>query len=241
MHVFCMHQFPCFELYQRVRGNSTCQTPSCCRISSPNPCSSTALLDRSPDDVYTPYVCNPSEVPLVRCWSSSASMTTRPWGRLHRSSSTMFVRECSHALGLQGYEYYHYSVTLQLRRIDHGLWAYKKIFFESQQWYQSWSMHSCLGTVRTHRGCGRWFSYCYPFICICSYLRHCWIASGLRPTLRLLLRETSSMTNIWLVSYMWLGGCQLLLFSGYDFSNGGPLAGFKETISESSLWLHARR
>jgi hypothetical protein len=30
-------------------------------------------------------------------------------------------------------------------------------------------MHSCLGTVRTHRGCGHLFSYCYPFICICSY------------------------------------------------------------------------
>jgi hypothetical protein len=50
---------------------------------------------------------------------------------------------------------------------------------ESQHWYQSRSMHSCLGTDRTHRGCVRWFSYCCPFICICSGLRHCWIASGL--------------------------------------------------------------
>jgi hypothetical protein len=31
------------------------------------------------------------------------------------------VQECSRALGLQGYEYYHCSVTLQLCRIDHGL------------------------------------------------------------------------------------------------------------------------
>jgi hypothetical protein len=35
--------------------------------------------------------------------------------------------------------------------------------------------------------------------------------------------------------------CQFLLFSGYGFCNGGPLAGVKETISESSLWLHACR
>jgi hypothetical protein len=35
--------------------------------------------------------------------------------------------------------------------------------------------------------------------------------------------------------------CQFLLFSGYDFCYGGPLAGVKETIRESPLWLHARR
>jgi hypothetical protein len=34
---------------------------------------------------------------------------------------------------------------------------------------------------------------------------------------------------------------KFLLFRGYGFCNGGPLAGVKETISESSLWLHARR
>jgi hypothetical protein len=38
-----------------------------------------------------------------------------------------------------------------------------------------------------------------------------------------------------------LGGCQFLLFSGPGFCNRGPLAGVKETISESILWLHARR
>jgi hypothetical protein len=69
-----------------------------CRISTLNPPSSATLLDRSSNDVYTPYVCNPSEVlhlwhyvdvpvllhwcrgavaswscgaMLVRCWSSS--------------------------------------------------------------------------------------------------------------------------------------------------------------------------
>jgi hypothetical protein len=43
-----------------------CQTPSCCRIFSPNPSSSTALLDQSLVAVYTTYVCNPSEVVHVR-------------------------------------------------------------------------------------------------------------------------------------------------------------------------------
>jgi hypothetical protein len=119
----------------------------------------------------------------------------------------------------------------------------KKIIFccKSQHWYQSRSMHSCTGTVRTHRGCVRWFSYCYPFICICSYLRHCWIASSPRATLRVLLRETGSTTDIRLIRYMWLGGCQFLLFSGYNFCNGEPLLRVKETITESPLWLHACR
>jgi hypothetical protein len=68
----------CLELCQRVRGNSMCRTSSRYRISSPNPSSSTALLDRSPDDVYTPYVCNPSEALLMRRWSSLTGTTTRP-------------------------------------------------------------------------------------------------------------------------------------------------------------------
>jgi hypothetical protein len=113
--------------------------------------------------------------------------------------------------------------------------------FKTQQWYQSQSMHSCTGTVRTHHGCGHWFSYCYPFICICSCLWHCWVARGPRPTLRVTLRETGSTTNIRLTSYKWLGGCQFLLFSGHGFCNGGPLAGVEETISKSPLWLHAHR
>jgi hypothetical protein len=79
------------------------------------------------------------------------------------------------------------------------------------------------------------------FICICSCLRHYWIASGLRPTLRVLLHITGSITDIWLAPYMWLGGCQFLLFSGHGFYNGWHLAKVKETISESPLWLHAHR
>jgi hypothetical protein len=49
------------------------------------------------------------------------------------------------------------------------------------------------------------------------------------------------MTDIRLIPYMWLGGCQFILFSGHDFRNRGPLAEVKETISESPLWLHALR
>jgi hypothetical protein len=66
------------ELCPRVRGNSTCRTPSRCWISSSSLSSSSALLDRSPDDAYTSYVCNPSEaLPLWRL-SSSSCTTTRP-------------------------------------------------------------------------------------------------------------------------------------------------------------------
>jgi hypothetical protein len=59
--------------------------------------------------------------------------------------------------------------------------------------------------------------------------------------LHVLLRETGSTTDIRLVSHKWLGRCQFLLFTRYDFCNGGPLSGVKETINESPLWLHARR
>jgi hypothetical protein len=54
---------PRLESCPRVRGNSTSRTPSRYRISGPSPSSSVALLDQSPKDVYTPYVCNPFEVP----------------------------------------------------------------------------------------------------------------------------------------------------------------------------------
>jgi hypothetical protein len=54
------------ELCQRVEGKPSCRTSSRYRISSLNPSSSAALLDRSPDNVYTPYVCNSSEVPHLR-------------------------------------------------------------------------------------------------------------------------------------------------------------------------------
>jgi hypothetical protein len=39
---------------------------------------------------------------------------------------------------------------------------------------------------------------------------------------------------------MWLGGCQFLLLVNMGFSMEA-LRGVKETISESPLWLHARR
>jgi hypothetical protein len=54
------------ELFQRVEGNLLFRTQSRYRISSLNPPSFAALLDWSPDDVYTPYVCNPSEVLHMR-------------------------------------------------------------------------------------------------------------------------------------------------------------------------------
>jgi hypothetical protein len=131
---------PHLEMCQRVEGNLLFWMLSNCRISNLNPPSSAALLDRSPDDVYTPYVCNPSEVPHLRhyvvapvllhwscgimeLWCHAHAVlvfidctTTRPWGRLRLSSSTMFVREGSRALGLQWYEYCHCSITVQLRR-----------------------------------------------------------------------------------------------------------------------------
>jgi hypothetical protein len=191
--------------------------------------SSAALLDRSPDNVYTPYVCNPLEAPLVRCWSSSASTTTRPRGWLRLSSSTMFMQERSRA---QSSRVWILSLLqLLFSYVDRWCAMGVGFFFCFLLWTptvvsnQSRSMHSCTGTVRTHRGCRRWFSYCYPFICICSCLRYCWIASGPQPTLRIILHETGSTTDVRLASYKWLGGCQFLLFSGHGFCNGGPLAG----------------
>jgi hypothetical protein len=43
-----------------------------------NPPSSAALLEWSSDDVYTPYVCNPSRALHVRRYFSSTGTTTRP-------------------------------------------------------------------------------------------------------------------------------------------------------------------
>jgi hypothetical protein len=51
----------------QVRGNSTCRKPSRNWISGSSLSSFAALLDRSPDDVHTPYECNPSEALLLRC------------------------------------------------------------------------------------------------------------------------------------------------------------------------------
>jgi hypothetical protein len=41
------------------------------------------------------------------------------------------VQERNPALGLQRYEHHRYSVTLQLRRIDHGLWVCKNFLFSA--------------------------------------------------------------------------------------------------------------
>jgi hypothetical protein len=44
-----------------------CRTPPRCWISGSNLSSFAAPLDRSPDDVYAPYVCNPSEALPLWC------------------------------------------------------------------------------------------------------------------------------------------------------------------------------
>jgi hypothetical protein len=190
-------------------------TPSRCWISGLSPSSSTASLDRSPGDIYTSYVCNPSKVLHLLYLSSSTCSTTWPWGRLRLSSPTMFVRERSHALRLQRYEHHHCSATLQLHRIDHGKKVCRKIFvfcFKPQQWYQSRPMHSCVFTVRTHRGCGCWFSYCYPLF---AYVHICSIV-GLQ----------ASRGQPYTYSYE-----KLVPWLTYGFCNEGPFAGVKETIS----------
>jgi hypothetical protein len=64
--LFLLAWLPRLEPCQRVEGNPLFRTMLRCRISSLSPPSSAALLDRNPDDVYTPYVCNPSEALLVR-------------------------------------------------------------------------------------------------------------------------------------------------------------------------------
>jgi hypothetical protein len=130
---------PRLELCPRVRENSTCRTPSHYWISGPSPSSFAASLDRIPDDVYTPYVCNLSEVLHLRHSSSSTCMTTRPWGWLWLSSPTTFVHEHSRTLGLQRYEHHHCSVTLQLHRIDHGLEVCRFFCFLLQTPTKNWA------------------------------------------------------------------------------------------------------
>ena len=46
-----------------------------------------------------------------------------------------------------------------------------------------------------------------------------------RPTLRVLLRETGSTTDIWLAPYMRLAGVCLSLFRRLSIFNGGPRKG----------------
>jgi hypothetical protein len=105
------------------------RTLSRCWISGPSP-PSAASMDQSLNDVYTPYVCNASEVLHLRHLSLSTCMTTRPRGQLRLSFPTMFMREHSCSLGIQRYEHHRCSVTLQLHRINHGLRVYrKKLFF----------------------------------------------------------------------------------------------------------------
>jgi hypothetical protein len=205
------------------------------QISSLNPSSSAALLDRSLDDVYTPYVCNSSKVPLLRHYVVAPVLlhlcrgVVAPWhggamapyscgAGLHRlydyttlrPTSVVFIDNVRTGTfpHTQSSRVWIMSLFPLLFNYVDKSWAMgvEKNFvfcFESQQWYQSRSMHSCTSTVRTHRGWGRWFSYCYPFMCIYSCLWHCWIASGPWST----LRETGSTTDVWLASYKWLGEC----------------------------------
>jgi hypothetical protein len=77
--LFFLAWLPHLELCQRVRGNSTCQTPSRYQISSLNPSSSAALLDQIPDGIYTPYVCNSSEVPHL--WHYVIASVLSHWHR----------------------------------------------------------------------------------------------------------------------------------------------------------------
>jgi hypothetical protein len=126
------------DVSQSCLEYSTCRTLSRCWISGLSPSSSAASLHRSLDDVYTPYMCNPSEVLHLQYSSSSTCSTTWPWGRLRLSSPTTFVQEHSRTLSLQRYEHRHYSVTLQLHRIDRGEKVCRNNFvfcFEPQQWY----------------------------------------------------------------------------------------------------------
>ena len=58
-----------------------------------------------------------------------------------------------------------------------------------------------------------------------------------RTTLRVLLRETGSTPDARLAPCMWLGGCQFLLFSGYDIASEGLLEGTIEMIIGEMLWL----
>jgi hypothetical protein len=86
--LFFLTWLTCLE--HRVEGNSSCQTSSCCQISSLNPSSSAVLLDWSPNDVYTPHVCNHLEAPLVRCyllWLVRLHDLEAGFGYLHRQRS----------------------------------------------------------------------------------------------------------------------------------------------------------
>jgi hypothetical protein len=50
-----------------------------------------------------------------------------------------------------------------------------------------------------------------------------------RPTSRVHLHETGSSLDIWLVSYMQLGGVCFSYFSGMAFATEGPKRGVVET------------
>ena len=103
---------PCLGWHRLTRGSSTLRTPSRCWISGPSLSSSAALLDRSPEDVYTPYVCRTAEV--LHVWHfvivEPASLHDLEVGVV-ASSSTPFIREREKAFGLQGYDFRSLSVT----------------------------------------------------------------------------------------------------------------------------------
>jgi hypothetical protein len=65
--LFLLTWFPLLELRQQVEGKPPIPDAVALPDFQLNPPSSAALLDWSPDDIYTPYVCNPSEALHVRC------------------------------------------------------------------------------------------------------------------------------------------------------------------------------
>ena len=90
--------------------------------------------------------------------------------RLHRQRLCGSVNP---AFGLQGYVSDVSSVTALLDRYilaNFGVAIVRKIIvfcYEPYQWYQSRSMRSIAGTVRTHVECGHRFCNCYPVTCTC--------------------------------------------------------------------------
>ena len=63
-----------------------------------------------------------------------------------------------------------------------------------------------------------------------------------RPTLRVLLRETGSTLDIWLVPYKWLGGvCRSNISDAKTFATEGPDRGVIESIVGLVLWHVFRR
>ena len=83
-------------------------------------------------------------------------------------------------------------------------------------------MRSLACTGRTHVDCVGIDFIIVTLSCASVYI--CGIVGSKRPgpTLRVLLRETGSALDIWLVPYMRLAGVCLSYFSGCDICKRGP-------------------